>query len=110
MNPVNKPNGRGMSTFIVPDDINVPGMPRIHNKAHGTVYVNFDVEENNFEGISEYARQRVLEAVKRTIGFETPVSVQVVCRRMYDHGIIDPTYYLQAVQIAAKNALYNSWG
>jgi hypothetical protein len=105
MNPETKLHGQSSAGFSVPDNINLPGMPRLHNKAHGTVYVNFDVEQNQFEGVPEYARPRVLEAVKRTIGFEAPVSIRVVCNRRYDRGILDPTYYIQAVQIAAKNAM-----
>ena len=101
-----KPRGQGSASFSVPDNINLPGMPRLHNKAHGMVYVNFDVERNEFEGIPEFARQRVLEAVKRTIGFDTPVSVRVICNRKYDRGILDPTYYLPAVQMAARNAMF----
>ena len=105
--------GRGLATFVFPTDTprmhGMPYMPRIHEKGHGTVYVDFAVDEDEVIGVPPHEKRYVLDAVARTIGFRHPVKVEVSYggRRGIGGMSVPATYFIPAVQIAAKNALYN---
>lgn len=112
-----KPTGRGIASFSFPSEKFLPGMnfPRgvhlpanLHQKGHGTVIVDFDTDEDEFVGVPYFAQRRLLDAVTRTIGFRTPVRIEISFggRRGIGGGDVEPTYYIQAVQMAARNALY----